>query len=363
MTAKRQNDVRRRHAVRRPERPSLCLTLPTEPPLGASKQWKPRTDRQIPDIHWFSEREPKKEIFQRNDTNELEFTAKICAKQDHRTGPAAHAKTGCAEAPLLRRLLGESAGNDIDEPMTLLLISEKDSLRFGCLGNPDVPVIRATRVRVKMMDAGVTGTSEAIRIGAPPILSRHTPSNFVLGGPNRTGKIQRKREKHFKMLRGKQQKNRGQKWAGERRGMGVTAWGEHFRPSNLPELAWQGSIGSIPGRRHGRKHQNVWVTETDASADKVSKAATKTDYSQHLKGYSGSKFRFKFDRIWIQISAINWLVMKMPQSLIEDMPGRAGGGGTWAGQCQEGNELALRALESDRVRPDESSIKSEYHQI
>ncbi|KAJ7037226.1 hypothetical protein C8F04DRAFT_1180637 [Mycena alexandri] len=66
------------------------------------------------------------------------------------------------------------------------------------------------------------------------------------------------------------------------------------------------------------------------------------------KGYSGSKFRFKFDRIWIQISAINWLVMKMPQSLIEDMPGRAGGGGTWAGQCQEGNELALRALESDR---------------
>ncbi|KAJ7171133.1 hypothetical protein C8R46DRAFT_1262216 [Mycena filopes] len=41
---------------------------------------------------------------------------------------------------------------------------------------------------------------------------------------------------------------------------------EHFRPSNLPELAWQGSIGSIPGRRHGRKcDENVWVTETGAT--------------------------------------------------------------------------------------------------
>ncbi|KAJ7033920.1 hypothetical protein C8F04DRAFT_1234568 [Mycena alexandri] len=111
--------------------PPVVLLLRSHFRLVHSFWWKPRTDRQIHDIHWFSEREPKKEIFQRNDTNELEFTAKICAKQDHRTGPAAHAKTGCAEAPLLRRPLGESAGNDIDEPMTLLLISEKDSLRFG----------------------------------------------------------------------------------------------------------------------------------------------------------------------------------------------------------------------------------------
>ncbi|KAJ7030974.1 hypothetical protein C8F04DRAFT_1263250 [Mycena alexandri] len=39
---------------------------------------------------------------------------------------------------------------------------EKAYALYPCLGNPDVPVIHATRVRVKMMDAGVTGTSGAI---------------------------------------------------------------------------------------------------------------------------------------------------------------------------------------------------------